>query len=137
MESEFFQTIIDFFQFKLLIAENVLTIFYILCSLLIPLAAWYFLFWIIRRYALVIKFYKDTQYSLFYSLIMWVVRKIKFFKNKIDEKITWQSLTISQKLKFLGLYIAMVGLAEIFLRLIFEYLIAFLQMHEWLKPPTL
>jgi hypothetical protein len=62
------------------------------------------------------------------------VRKIKFFKNKIDEKITWQSLTLTQKLKFILLFIMLVGMSELFLRLIFEYLIAYMQMHEYLKP---
>ena len=65
---------------------------------------------------------------------MWVVRKIKFFQNQIDKNITWRSLTSTQKLKFVILFLMMVGLSEIFLRMTFEYLIAFMHMHEWMKP---
>jgi hypothetical protein len=134
LEIQFLQKIIEFIQFKFLIAEDVLTVFYVMCAISIPFASWYFLFWVVRRYAVVMQLYKDTSYSIIFSLIMWVVRKIKFFKNKIDEKITWNSLTLVQKLKFIGLYLIIVGFSEIFLRLVFEYLIAYMHMHEWMKP---
>ncbi|MBT3725064.1 MAG: DUF4282 domain-containing protein [Gammaproteobacteria bacterium] len=134
MDIQFLQQIKEFIQFKFFIAEDVLTVFYVICAILIPFASWYFLLWVIRRYAVVIQFYKDSSYSIIFSFIMWIVRKIKFFKNKIDEKITWQSLTLTQKLKFILLFIMLVGMSELFLRLIFEYLIAYMQMHEYLKP---
>jgi hypothetical protein len=134
LDIQFLQQIKEFIQFKFFIAEDVLTVFYVICAILIPFASWYFLLWVIRRYAVVIQFYKDSSYSIIFSFIMWIVRKIKFFKNKIDEKITWQSLTLTQKLKFILLFIMLVGMSELFLRLIFEYLIAYMQMHEYLKP---
>lgn len=132
--NQFFQDMIAFIQFKHLIAEDVLTVFYVLCAIILPIAFWFFLFWVIRRYAVVMQLYKDSDYSIIFSLIMWVIRKIKFFKNKMDEKITWQSLSLKQKLKFIGMYLMIVGFSEIFLRLVFEYLIAYMHMHEWLKP---
>lgn len=133
MDIQFFQKITEFIQFKFLIAEDVLTVFYVMSAILIPFASWYFLFWVVRRYAVVMQFYKDSNYSIIFSLIMWIVRKIKFFKDKIDEKISWQSLSLAQKLKFIGMYIMIVGISELFLRLVFEYLIAYMHMHEWMK----
>lgn len=137
MNIQFLQQIKEFIQFKLLIAEDVLTVFYVICAILIPFASWYFLLWVIRRYALVLQFYKDSSYSIIFSFIMWIVRKIKFFKNKIDEQVTWQSLTLTQKLKFILLFIMFVGMSELFLRLIFEYLIAYMQMHEYMKSSSI
>ena len=124
----------EFFQFRSLIAVDVLPIFYALCALIIPIASWYFLLWLIRRYAVAIKLYKSGQYSLFFSLLIWIIRKIKFFRDKIDEKITWSSLSPTQKLKFIAVYLFIVVFAELFLRLTFEYLIAYIHMHEWMKP---
>ncbi len=107
---------------------------YILCAILIPIVTWYFLLWAVRRYAVVIKLYESGRYSLFFSFFIWLLRKIKFFRDKIDEKVSWQNLNTSQKLKLLGLYIFIVFFAELFLRLMFEYLIAYMQIHEFLKP---
>ena len=124
----------EFFQFRFLIAVDVLPIFYALCALIIPIASWYFLLWLIRRYAVAIKLYQSGQYSLLFSLLIWIIRKIKFFRDKIDEKITWRSLSPTQKLKFIAVYLFIVIFAELFLRLTFEYLIAYIHMHEWMKP---
>ena len=137
MDIQFLQKIKEFIQFKFFIAEDVLTVFYVICAILIPFAAWFFLLWAIRRYAVVMQFYKDSNYSIIFCFIMWLVRKINFFKNKIAEKITWQSLTLTQKIKFILLFIMIVGMSELFLRLVFEYLIAYMQMHEWMKPSTI
>ena len=128
------ETIKDFLQFRVFIAEDVLIVFYLVCALLIPIATWYFLLKVIRRYAVVIKLYEAGRYSVFFSLLIWLLRKIKFFRDKMDEKITWRALDSSQKLKLIGIYIFMVFFAELFLRLMFEYLIAFMQIHEFLKP---
>ncbi len=131
------ETIQDFLQFRVFIAEDVLIVFYVLCALLIPFAAWYFLLKVIRRYAVVIKLYEAGRYSLLFSFVIWMLRKIKFFRDKIDEKITWRSLDASQKFKLVVLYVLMVFFAELFLRLTFEYLIAYMHMHEWLKPANI
>ncbi len=128
------ETIKDFLQFRVFIAEDILIVFYLVCALLIPIATWYFLLKVIRRYAVVIKLYEAGRYSVFFSLLIWLLRKIKFFRDKMDEKITWRALDSSQKLKLIGIYIFMVFFAELFLRLMFEYLIAFMQIHEFLKP---
>ena len=134
MDIQYLEKIKEFLQFRFFISEDVLTVFYLLCAILIPFASWYFLLWVIRRYAVVIKLYKSGRYSLIFSFLIWIIRKIKFFRDKIDEKIAWHSLSTTQKLKFIGLYLLIVGFTELFLRLMFEYLIAYMHMHEWMKP---
>ena len=127
----------DFIQFKLFIAQDVLTVFYIVTAIMLPIACWFWLSWIVRRYATVIKFYEEAKRSLIISFIIWIVRRINFFKNKIDQKLSWKNLSISQKLKFIAIFLFIVVFAELFLRLTFEYLIAYMQMHEWMKPTNL
>ena len=127
----------EFLQFKLFIAQDVLTVFYIVTAIMLPIACWFWLSWIVRRYATVIKFYEEAKRSLIISFIIWLVRRINFFQNKIDQKLSWKNLSISQKLKFIGMFLFIVVFAELFLRLTFEYLIAFMQMHEWMKPANL
>jgi hypothetical protein len=130
LDTQFFLKIKEFILFESLIAEDVLTVLYVICAITLPFAAWFFLMWVVRRYAVVIRFYKAGNYSIIFSLIMWVIRKIKFFQNKIDEKIRWQAFTWTQKLKFITIFIIMTGFAELFMRLLFEYLIAYMHMHD-------
>jgi len=121
---------LDFIQFKFFIAQDVLTIFYILSSILLPIVCWYSLLWVLRRYLILLKLYKGIKNSVTIALITWIMQKIRFFQKRIDTKITWNSLTGIQKLKLVALFLFIVLLSEIFLRLIFEFLIAFMQMHE-------
>lgn len=134
MDNQTFLRIKEFIQFETLIAEDVLTVLYVICAIILPFVTWYFCLWVIRRYALVMQFYEDGKYSIFFSFFMWVIRKVKFFQNKIDKKITWQSFTLIQKLKVIVIFLIISGLSELFLRLIFEYLIAYMHMHDWMKP---
>ena len=134
MGNSFFQVLAEFFKFELLIAEDVLRVLYVLCAICIPVFAWYFLFFVVRRYAVIMQGYQASRYSALFAVFMWFVRKIKFFRKSLQEKVTWQVFTPAQKLKFIALYVLMVGFAELFLRLVFEYLIAFIHMHDWLKP---
>lgn len=134
MQSTFLEEIIRFAMFERFVAEDVLIVFYIVCAVLIPIASWYFLIWVIRRYAVVMKIYDSTRSTLILAVFVWIVRRIKFFRDRLDEKLTWQTLSMGQKAKFLAMYCVIVVLAEVFLRLTFEYLIAYMHMHEWLRP---
>ena len=124
----------DFIQFKLFIAQDVLIIFYIIMVIALPIFSWYWLSWIVRRYAVVLRLYKETKQSLIISFILWLVRRINFFQDKIEQKLSWHSLSKTQKLKFISIFILIVAFSELFLRLLFEYLIAYMQMHEWMNP---
>ncbi len=124
----------EFLQFKLFIAQDVLTVFYIVCAIALPFVCWFWLSWMVRRYAVIVRLYKSSKRSLLVSFITWIVSRINFFQNKIDQRLTWKSLSIIQKLKFIAVFLFIVIFAELFLRLMFEYLIAYMQMHEWLNP---
>lgn len=123
----------EFIQFKTFIAQDVLTVFYIVLAVILPFISWYWLAWMVRRYATVIRFYKEAKYSLIISFVAWLIRKLNFFQNKIDEKLSWKNLSTSQKLKFLMIFLFIVLFSELFLRLMFEYLIAYMQMHDYLN----
>ena len=118
----------DFILFKFFIAQDVLTIFYIVMAIALPVICWFWLSWMIRRYAAVIRFYKGAERSLIVSIIIWIVRRINFFQNKIDQKLSWKSLSA------IAVFLFIVIFSELFLRLTFEYLIAYMQMHEWMNP---
>ena len=122
----------DFIQFKIFIAQDVLTVFYIVIAIMLPFVCWFWLLWMIRRYAVIIRFYRAAKRSLIISFFVWIVRKINLFQKKIDQKVSWRSLDTSQKLKLIALFLFVVIFAELFLRLTFEYLIAYMQMHEWI-----
>lgn len=122
--------LIAFVRFETFVAESTLTLFYIACAVMIPVAAWYFLMWVIRRYAAIIRLYQAKRYSWFVAVLVWLVRRFRLVREAIDRKISWGTLDRGQKTKFLALYLLVVVFAEIFLRLTFEYLIAFMQMHE-------
>ncbi len=124
----------DFLQFKSFIAQDVLTVFYIAMAIMLPVVCWVWLSWMIRRYAVLIRFYKTSKHSLLIAFFTWIVRKVNFFKNKVDQELSWSSLSPTQKLKFIGVFLFIVFFAELFLRLMFEYLIAYMQMHEWMNP---
>jgi hypothetical protein len=124
----------EFIQFEFFIAQDVLTIFYIFTAITFPFVCWFWLSWIVRRYAVIIRFYRGAKRSLIITIISWIVRKLKFFKNKMDQKLSWSSFSATQKLKFIAVFLFIVIFGELFLRLIFEYLIAYMQMHEWMKP---
>ncbi|MCK4865137.1 MAG: DUF4282 domain-containing protein [Gammaproteobacteria bacterium] len=124
----------DFIQFKVFIAQDILTVFYIVMAIVLPVICWFWLSWIVRRYEIVIKFYKEAKRSLVVTFIIWIIRRINFFQNKIEQKLSWESLSISQKLKFIAIFLFIVVFSELFLRLMFEYLIAYMQMHEWMNP---
>ncbi len=124
----------EFLQFESFISADVLTVFYIVMAIALPFVCWYWLSWMVRRYAVIIRFYKETKRSLIISFIVWLVRRINYFQNKIDQKLSWESLNLTQKLKFIAMFLIIVLFSELFLRLTFEYLIAYMHMHEWLNP---
>jgi hypothetical protein len=133
VNDHYLQILADFFQFKFLIAEDVLSVFYLLCAICIPVAAWYFLLLVVRRYAAMMQLYKGGEYPVVFSTLLWIMHRIRFFPQSIQQRIAWGIFTPRQKFKFLTLYILMVFFAELFLRLMFEYLIAFIQMRDLLQ----
>lgn len=121
---------LDFLQFKTFIAEDVLTVFYILCTLLLPIVTWLWLQWMLKRYAGLLRLYRANKRSWLLFLVLLLLDKLLFLRKRHAQSLSWSSLNTRQKIKLIVVFLLMVFMAEIFLRLMFEYLIAFMQMHE-------
>lgn len=100
------QGIYDFLGFRLFISPYVLFAFYYLGAVAVPVGSWLFTRWIRRRYGLVSEAYETGK-----SAIVAGTRK----KNRLIVII---------------LFVLMFVFMEILWRMMFEFLIAYLQMRE-------
>ena len=96
----------DFLTFKSFISTDVLIIFYYTGAILLPFAMLTLVSWIIKKYKLV-----DVAY-------------------KNGKEIIWQSLNIKQKTRLVALFITCFLFMELFWRMLFEFLIAYMQMRD-------
>ncbi len=96
----------DFLTFKSFISTEVLIIFYYLGALILPIGLW--------------------------LLVTWLTRKYKFFTTAYEsgKEIIWKSLNRNQKTKLVGFFITSFLFMEIFWRMLFEFLIAYMQMRD-------
>lgn len=92
----------DFLTFKRYISIEALMVFYYLGAFLVPVASGYFVVWLRRKVAMA---------------------------NRATRQ-AWQFLTVSQKMKLVTAFIIMFLLMELFWRMLFEFLIAFIQMRD-------
>jgi len=96
----------DFLTFKSFISTEALILFYYLGALVLPIAMWVFLNWLIRRYR-----FLNTSYET-------------------GKQMIWQSLNTKQQIKLVALFIFCFLFMELFWRMLFEFLIAYMQMRD-------
>jgi hypothetical protein len=96
----------DFLTFDSFISIPVLMGFYYIGAVFCPLVMWRCMRWMVTRFSLL-----EQTYLRGKTLI-------------------WQLLPVKQKVKVLLLFMAAFLLAEIFWRMLFEFLIAFMQMRD-------
>ncbi len=96
----------DFLTFKSFISTEVLIIFYYLGALILPIGIWLFLTWLIQKYKLF-----NTAYES-------------------GKEIIWKSLNKKQKTKLVAFFIISFLFMEIFWRMFFEFLIAYMQIRD-------
>lgn len=96
----------DFLTFKSFISTEVLIVFYYIGAVILPVSLWYFIIWLIRKYNFV-----DTAY----------------IKGK---EVLWLSLNGRQKIKLITLFALFFFFMELFWRMLFEFLIAYMQMRD-------
>ena len=96
----------DFLTFKSFISTEVLIIFYYLGALILPIGLWLLVTWLIRKYKLFTTAYESGK------------------------EIIWKSLNRKQKTKLIGFFITSFLFMEIFWRMLFEFLIAYMQMRD-------
>lgn len=96
----------DFLAFRSFISIQVLIIFYYLGALVLPVAIWLLLNWLIRKYRLVNSAYVSGT------------------------DIIWKSLSGKQQVLFVMVLVISFLFMELFWRMLFEYLIAYMQMRD-------
>jgi hypothetical protein len=96
----------DFLTFKTFISTEALILFYYLGALVSPIGLWLFLAWLIKKYKLM-----NTTYE----------------KGK---ELLWRLLSAKQKMQFVAFYILFFFFMELFWRMLFEFLIGYMQMRD-------
>ena len=96
----------DFLTFKSFISTEVLIIFYYIGSIIMPVGLWYLLYWLINKYKFVNDKYQNTK------------------------EILWKSLNKKQKIKLVSFFTICFIFMELFWRMLFEFLIAYMQIRD-------
>ena len=96
----------DFLTFKSFISIEALIIFYYIGALILPVGLW--------------------------LLTDWLIRKYDFFEAayKKGKDMIWKSLDKKQQTKLLMLFIFFFLFMELFWRMLFEFLIAYMQIRD-------
>ncbi len=96
----------DFFLFRKFISQDVLIIFYFFGAVVLPFFIW--------------KFY------------LLIVKKVKIFNSFKDSfsKNIWEKLSIQQKIYFITFFTVMFLFCELIWRMMFEFLIAYMQIRD-------
>lgn len=96
----------DFITFKSFISTEVLIIFYYIGALILPVGLWILLTWLIGKYK-----YLNTAYEN-------------------GKAIVWKSLNKQQQTKLVAFFITSFLFMELFWRMLFEFLIAYMQIRD-------
>ena len=96
----------DFLTFKTFISTEALIIFYYLGALILPIGLWLLLTWLVRKYRLINTAYENGK------------------------ELLWKSLSRKQQTKLVFLFIISFLFMELFWRMLFEFLIAYMQMRD-------
>ncbi|KAB7886113.1 DUF4282 domain-containing protein [Poseidonibacter ostreae] len=96
----------NFLTFKTFISSDALIMFYYLGAIILPIFSWVLLTWIIRKYKLLKTSYTHTN------------------------ELLWKILTRKQKAKFILFFLIVFIFMELFWRMLFEFLIAYMQIRD-------
>jgi len=96
----------DFLTFKTFISTEALIAFYYIGAFILPVGIW-----------------------LFFA---WLIRKFKYINTVFDSSkaIIWKSLDKQQQIKLVSLLITTFLFMELFWRMLFEFLIAYMQIRD-------
>ena len=96
----------DFLTFKTFISTEALIIFYYLGALILPIGLWFLITWLIRKYRLLNTAYENGK------------------------ELLWKSLSRKQQIKLVAFFVISFLFMELFWRMLFEFLIAYMQMRD-------
>jgi len=99
----------DFLTFKDFISIPVLIVFFYFGAIVFPFFMWFVSRWLIKKYQL--------------------LGKVHDAHNKGREML-WSMLNSQQKMKLIAAFLVVFIFMELFWRMLFEYLIAFMQMRD-------
>jgi hypothetical protein len=105
------QGMIDFLSFKVFISPYVLIICYFIGAFIIPIASFFLVKWLQSKYRPIL----DAT---------------SFTKNVLPELKIKQFFSLKQRILFISIIIALFISLEIMWRMLFEFLIAYLQIRE-------
>ncbi len=97
---------VDFLTFKSFISIEALIVFYYIGALILPIALWFVLIWLVRKYKLLNTAYKNSK------------------------EIIWNLLNTKQKIKLIALFLIAFLFMQLFWRMLFEFLIAYMQIRD-------
>lgn len=103
----------DFLTFKKFVSIEVLIVFYYIGAVILPAVAWYLVAWLIRKYEIVNAAYEKSKETFF---------------NASSRK---------QRIKLALFFIVAFLFMELFWRMLFEFLIAYMQIRDALLQPQL
>lgn len=96
----------DFLTFKEFISIEVLILFYYLGALICPIIGWLLFSWLIRKY------------PLLYTI------------SSKGKQLTWGLLSSKKKIMLIALFISLFLFIELIWRMMFEFLIAYIQIRD-------
>lgn len=96
----------DFLTFKTFISTEALIIFYYLGAIILPIFSWVLLTWLIKKYKLL-----NTSYTN-------------------GKELLWKVLSRKQQAKFVAFFLITFLFMELFWRMLFEFLIAYMQIRD-------
>ncbi len=96
----------DFLTFKTFISIDALIIFYYIGAVIMPISIWLFMLWIIKKYNIISSIYEKGK------------------------DITWSILNGKQKIQLVLFFIVCFFFMELFWRMLFEFLIAYMQIRD-------
>jgi len=98
--------VIDFLLFKTFISPMALIVFYYMGAVIMPPFVWFFSRWIMKKFHIIEKSYQ---------------------KSKV---MAWRLFPLRYKLLAIGLFAMMFLFMELLWRMMFEFLIAYMQMRD-------
>ena len=100
----------DFLIFKTFISPIALIVFYYLGAIVMPMFVWFFSRWLMKKMLLAEEMYQQSK------------------------KILWSKVSTKYKFSFVLLFMMMFLFMELLWRMMFEFLIAYIQIWEALVP---
>ena len=97
----------NFLTFNTFIAQDILVFFYYIFAILVPIFLWIFNLYIVKKISFVKILEKQTKYA-------------------------YQSLNINRKVQIMILFIAIFFFLELCLRIFFEAMIGYFDIHQYL-----